>query len=38
MKRKEGKLDAQAPPWFLNNLKTRLKYYVLQLGDPNPNP
>ena len=30
-------LDAQAPPWWSNNLINRLKYYVLQLGDPNPN-
>ena len=29
-------LDAQAPPWWSNNLMNRLKYYVLQLGDPNP--
>ena len=31
-------LDAQAPPRFPNSLINRLKYYVLQLGDPNPNP
>ena len=31
-------LDAQAPPWWSNNLINRLKYYVLQLGDPNPKP
>ena len=31
-------LDAQAPPWFPNNLITRLKYYALQLSDPNPDP
>ena len=30
-------LDAQAPPKWLNNLINRLKYYVLQLGDPHPN-
>ena len=30
-------LDAQAPPWWSNNLINRLKYYALQLGDPNPN-
>ena len=29
-------LDAQAPHWF-PNLRNRLKYYVIQLGDPNPN-
>ena len=28
-------LDAQAPPQWSNNLINRLKYYVLQLGDPN---
>ena len=31
-------LDAQAPPQWSNNLTNRLKYYALQLGDPNPNP
>ena len=30
-------LDAQVPPWWSNNLINRLKHYVLQLGDPNPN-
>ena len=30
-------LDAQAPPECPSNLMNRLKYYVLQLGDPNPN-
>ena len=29
-------LDTQAPPWWSNNLINRLKYYVLQLGDPYP--
>ena len=29
-------LDAQAPPWWSNNFINRLKYYVLQLGDPHP--
>ena len=29
-------LDAQAPPKWPNNLINRLKYFVLQLGDPNP--
>ena len=29
-------LDAQAPPWCPKYLINRLKYYVLQLGDPNP--
>ena len=27
-------LDAQAPPWWSNTLIDRLKYCVLQLGDP----
>ena len=31
-------LDAQAPPQGPNNLINRLKYYVLQLGGPSPNP
>ena len=31
-------LDTQAPPWCPNNLMNRLKFYELQLGDPNPNP
>ena len=31
-------LDAQAPPQWSNTLINRLQYYVLQLGDPNPNP
>ena len=30
-------LDAQAPPQWPNNGIHRLKYYVLQLRDPNPN-
>ena len=30
-------LDAQAPLWFPNDLISRLKYSVPQLGDPNPN-
>ena len=30
-------LDVQAPPQWSNNLINRLKYYVLQLGDPNRN-
>ena len=30
-------LDAHAPPLWSNDLIGRLKYYVLQLGDPNPN-
>ena len=29
--------DAQAPPQWSNNLINRLKYCVLQLGDPDPN-
>ena len=31
-------LDAQAPPWWSNDLINRLKDCVLRLGDPNPNP
>ena len=31
-------LDAQAPPKWPNDRMNRLKYYVLELGDPNPNP
>ena len=27
-------LNAQAPPWFPKKMINRLKYYVLQLGDP----
>ena len=30
-------LDAQAPAWCTNNLINRLKFYELNLGDPNPN-
>ena len=30
-------LDAHAPTQWSNNLINRLKYYVLQLGDPNRN-
>ena len=31
-------LDAQAPPLCPNNLTNRLKFYELQLGDPDPTP
>ena len=31
-------LDAQAPPKRPNRLRNRLKYYVLQLGDPTVDP
>ena len=31
-------LARRAPPWCPNNLINRLKFYKLQLGDPNPNP